>query len=116
MHRKPAAVAEYRDHASDRDIIFFFFTHSLGSFGREHFAAEIAAQLLQFIDRRFYRRPSDQTHQHSGFTLEIDFPAFTFRARVSRFQRRVRNMNVVPATIGFRRMTSVTRGFGLRRR
>ncbi len=71
-----------RRRLSTRHIILLI-TDTFGSFGREHLAAEIASQLLQFIDGGFDRSPSDQTHQHAGFMLNVDFAALTLRTSVS---------------------------------
>ena len=60
---KPAAVVEQRDHAG-RGRVVLLFAHAGGSFGGEHFAAQIAAQLLQFVHGGRHRRLASHPHQH----------------------------------------------------
>ncbi len=111
VHRESTTVTQYGDHAADGHIVLLV-TYAAGSFRREHFAAEIAPQLFQFINGGFDRRSSNQAHQHARFALDVDFAALTLRTAVSGFEGGMGNLDLGRSAIRFSAMSAVTRRFG----
>ena len=79
-----------------------------GSWRREHFAAQIAAQTIQLIHGGRQRGLSHDAHQRLGFFLRIDFAFFAARARIARVQAGMRNRDFLRAGVGRSAVAPVT--------
>jgi Reverse transcriptase (RNA-dependent DNA polymerase) len=110
---KPAAIAQQRDHAG-RGCVVLLFAYASGSFRGEHFATEIAAQLLKLVDGGSQRSLAAHAYQPSGLMQRIDFSALTFRAAIPALQRAMRHFDALGACVRHRAVAPVA-GSGLLR-
>ena len=108
---KPASVPQHGHHGRRR-LIVFLLARAFRSGGGEDLAAEMTAQLFQFIHRRRDRRLSLDPHQHTRIALRINLAvALRVRTRISRLQGLVRNLDLLRPAIRSRAVAPVPRGW-----
>ena len=107
IKRHAAAVLEQRYHGSG-GLVIFFRTDAFGFGRREHFAAQVAAQAIQFVRSGCQRRLAHDSHQRPGFFLWIDFAFFAAWAVIAGVQRGMWNHHFLGAGVGGSAVASVT--------
>ena len=108
VERQPAAIFQQCQHTGRRRVILLA-AHSGRRLRREDFSAQVAAQILQVVDRGRERRLSHHPHQHLRLFLQVDFPLLAFRAGISRLQRGMCNFDLLRASECLGRMTAMPR-------
>ena len=95
----PAAIFQQGHHAA-RGRVVFLRADSRRRLGREDLAAQIAPQLLKFVNRGLDRRLAHQTHQHAGPARLVNRALLALRTRIARLQRFVTHHNLFRAGVG----------------
>ena len=67
----------------------------IGLLGREHFAAEVAAQLLKLVHLGLHRCLTHDPNQHPGLFDLIDLALVALRAQIPWLERFVRHLNLL---------------------
>jgi len=86
---QPRPVFQQGDHARRRRIVLLV-PDSLGRGRGEHLAAEVATQLLQFVDLGLERCLAGDPDQHAGLGLFVDRTFLALRAGIARTKGGVR--------------------------
>ncbi len=93
VERHSHAVFQQGDHAACRRIILLR-ADSLRRLRRENLAAQVATQLLKFVNLGLNRRLADQPHQHARTSHFVNGAFVTLRTRIAGLQRRVTHLDL----------------------
>ncbi len=96
IERKSAPVLQQRDHAGRFGVILVR-SHARRRLGREHLAAQVAAQLLQFVHRGPQGRLTLDPHKVTRFGSLVHRALFAVRAGIPRLERLVRHADLLGA-------------------